>query len=57
MCMDEERYFTILREVAVQRFGEETAEKIKPAMEEMARSLAAVSEYPVDTEETPAFYG
>jgi hypothetical protein len=57
MSMDEERYFTILREAAVQRFGEETAEKIKPAMEEMARSLEAVSEYPVETEETPAFYG
>ena len=55
--MDEERYLMLLREAAIQRFGEETAEKIKPAMEEMARSLAAVSEYPVDTEETPAFYG
>ncbi len=54
--MDEERYFQILKESAVQRFGAESTETIEAAMREMARSLEAVFEYTVETEEIPAFY-
>ena len=54
--MDEEKYFQILKESAVERFGAENAETIEPAMREMARSLAVVSEYPVETEEAPKLY-
>lgn len=56
MNMDEERYLKILKDSAIQRFGAENAEGIQAAMEEMARSLEAVYEFPVETEETPAFY-
>ena len=54
--MGEDKYFKILRESAVQRYGEEEARLLEPAIQDMARSLAAIAEYPVEMEEEPAFF-
>ena len=55
--MNEERYFKILRESAVQRFGEEQAKPLEPAIQDLARSLAVIAEYRLEMEEEPAFFG
>jgi hypothetical protein len=55
--MSEEKFFKILRESAVGRHGEEQAKLLEPAIHDMARSLAAIAEYPLEMEEEPAFYG
>ena len=54
--MNEERYFKILKESALQRFGEEQAKPLEPAIQDLARSLAAIAEYPLEMEEEPAFF-
>lgn len=55
--MDEERYFRMLRESAVQRYGEERAKIIEASIHDLARSLAVIAEYPLEMEEEPEFYG
>jgi hypothetical protein len=55
--MSEEKFFKILRESAVGRHGEEQAKLLEPAIHDIARSLAAIAEYPLEMEEEPAFYG
>ena len=55
--MSEEKFFKILRESAVERHGEEQAKLLEPAIQDMARSLAAIAGYPLETEEEPAFFG
>ncbi len=54
--MDEEGYLKILKDSAVQRFGKKNAQDIETAISEMARSLKTVRDFPVETEEMPAFY-
>ena len=54
--MNAENFFKILRESAVQRYGEERARLIEPAIQDVARSLAALAEYPLKLEEEPAFF-
>ncbi len=53
---DEEEFFKILMESAIHGYGEERAKILEPSLREMARSLAAVAEYPLTLEEEPAFY-
>lgn len=54
--MNEEKYFKMLRESAVQRYGEERAKLLEAAIQDMAQSLAAIAEYPLEKEEEPAFF-
>ncbi len=54
--MNEEKYFKMLRESAVQRYGEERAKLLEPAIQDVAQSLAAIAEYPLEKEEEPAFF-
>ena len=54
--MNEENFFKVLRESAIQRYGEERAKVLEPSLRETARSLAAVAQYPLELEEEPAFY-
>jgi hypothetical protein len=51
-----DRFFSILKEFAVRRYGKERADLIDPAIRELAASLAAVSDYPLEPEEEPAFF-
>ena len=53
---DEEEFFKILMESAIHGYGEERAKILEPSLKEMARSLAAVSGYPLNQEEEPAFF-
>ncbi len=53
--MNEEKFFKILRESAVERHGEEQAKFLEPAIQDMAKSLAAIAPYPLEWEEEPAF--
>jgi len=55
--INEEKYFKMLRESAVQRYGEERTKIIEPSIRDLARSLAVISEYPLAMEEEPDFYG
>lgn len=54
--MNEEKYIKILMESAVQRYGEDRAKILEPVIQEAARSLEAVAEYPLTLEEEPAFF-
>ena len=45
----------ILKDSAVKRYGEERAKVLEPALQDLARSLVAVEEYPLVMEEEPAF--
>ena len=46
----------ILRESAVQRFGEERANSLQPAMREIAQSLVSIADCAIAFEEEPAFF-
>ncbi len=54
--MDEEKYAEMLYQTAVQRYGEERANSLQPAIQQMAQSLTAVGEFAVPLEEEPAFF-
>ncbi len=54
--MDKEKYAEMLRQTAAQRYGEERANSLQPAIQEMAQSLVAVGEFEVALEEEPAFF-
>jgi hypothetical protein len=47
-----EKFLSILLEFAVHRYGK----LMEPAIRELAASLAAVSDYPLEAEEEPAFF-
>ena len=53
---NEEKFFKILRESAMQRYGEGRAKLLEPVIQDMAQSLAAVAHYPLELEEEPAFF-
>jgi hypothetical protein len=53
---DEEGFFKILMESAIHGYGKERAKILEPSLREMARSLAAVSAYPLNLEDEPAFF-
>jgi len=46
----------ILRESAVQRFGEERAKSLYPAIQEIAQSLVSIADCEIALEEEPAFF-
>jgi len=54
--INKEKYFKMLRESAAQRYGEEQAKLLEPAIQEMAQSLEVIAEYPLEKEEEPAFF-
>lgn len=54
--MDKENYAEMLHRVAVQRFGEERANSLQPAIQEIAQSLVAIAEFTIALEEEPAFF-
>ena len=45
----------ILKDSAVKRYGEERAKILEPALQDLARSLVAMEDYPLQVEEEPAF--
>ena len=55
-AMTKEELTEILSESAARRFGEERAKDLIPVIQDLARSLAAIAEHPVELEEEPAFY-
>jgi len=54
--MTKEEFIEILTETAVQRFGEERAKLLSPAIQEIAASLATVAAHEIELEEEPAFF-
>jgi hypothetical protein len=54
--MDKENYAEMLHQVAVQRFGEERASSLEPAIQRIAQSLVAVADCTIALEEEPAFF-
>lgn len=46
----------ILRESAVQKFGEERAKSLYPAIQEIAQSLVSIADCAIAFEEEPAFF-
>ena len=54
--MTEEKWVEILRQSAIQRFGEARAKILDPAIQDMARSLAAIARHDLKLEEEPAFF-
>jgi hypothetical protein len=51
-----EKVIKILSASAVQRFGEERANALEPAIQDMSQSLVAVAEFAIALEEEPAFF-
>jgi hypothetical protein len=51
-----EKVIKILSASAAQRFGEERADSLQPAIQEMAQSLVAVAGFAIALEEEPAFF-
>ena len=54
--MDKENYAEMLHQVAVQRFGEERAKSLYPAIQEIAKSLVSIADCAIAFEEEPAFF-
>lgn len=52
----QETYFERLKEMAVNRFGEERTKVLTPAIGEIAASLAAVRCFRLREDEEPAFF-
>jgi len=52
---EEKILLEILKDSAVKMYGEERAKALEPALQEQARGLAAVEDYPLALEEEPAF--
>ena len=51
-----EKIVKILSASAVQRFGEERANFLRPAIQEISQSLVAIAEFTIALEEEPAFF-
>jgi len=54
--MTGEKFSKLLRESAVERFGEERARVLDSSVEDMAQRLASIAEYRLELEEEPAFF-
>ncbi len=52
----QETYFERLKEMAMNRFGEERTRMLTPAIGEIAASLAAVGRFRLREDEEPAFF-
>lgn len=55
-AMTKDKYAEILIESAGRRFGEERAQFLNQAIQEIAKSLASISAYEIALEEEPAFF-
>ena len=51
----EETLLTILQESAVKKYGKERAKALEVPLQDLARALAAVENYPLELEEEPSF--
>jgi hypothetical protein len=51
----EETLLTILKESAVKKYGEERAKVLAPSLQDLARALVAIENYPLELEEEPSF--
>lgn len=51
----EETLLPILQESAVRKYGEERAKVLEASLQDLARSLVAVENYPLELEEEPSF--
>jgi hypothetical protein len=51
----EETLLTILKELAVKKYGEERAKILEPTLQDLARALVAIENYPLELEEEPSF--
>lgn len=51
-----EKVVKILSASAVQRFGEERAKSLYPAIQEIAKSLVSIADCAIAFEEEPAFF-
>ena len=51
----EETLLPILQESAVRKYGEERAKVLEASLHDLARSLVAVENYPLELEEEPSF--
>ncbi len=54
--MDKEKYAEMMHQTAIQKFGEERANSLQPAIREIAQSLIVIAEFAVALEEEPAFF-
>jgi len=45
----------ILKDSAAKRYGKERAKALEPALQDLARGLAVIEDYPLAKEEEPAF--
>ena len=54
--MTKEKFTAILTQAAVQRFGQERAEALIPAIQETAAFLSSLARYEIEREEEPAFF-
>ncbi|MBI5966712.1 MAG: hypothetical protein HY882_02475 [Deltaproteobacteria bacterium] len=55
-ALTKKKIIEVLTESAVQRFGEERAKFLTPAIQDIAGSLAFIAEHAVELEEEPAFF-
>jgi hypothetical protein len=55
-AMTKEKFAEILNELAIRRFGEERAQSLHQAIQDIAQSLASIAEHRVELEEEPAFF-
>jgi len=51
----EEILLAILKESAVKKYGEERAKVLEPSLQDLARALIAIENYPLELEEEPSF--
>lgn len=51
----EETLLTILKESAVKKYGEERAKILEPSLQDLARALVAIENFPLELEEEPSF--
>ncbi len=51
----EETLLTILKESAVKKYGGERAKVLESSLQDLARALAAIENYPLELEEEPSF--
>jgi hypothetical protein len=54
--MNKEKFIEILSESAIRRYGEQEAQTLGPAIQEIAASLAVVDAHEIKLEEEPGFF-
>lgn len=54
--MNKEKFVEILSESAILRYGQEEAQSLGPAIQEIAASLAVVDAHEIELEREPGFF-